>query len=405
MIPELKGKHIILGISGGISAYKTPELIRRLRDYGAIVRVIMTITAKSFITPLTLETVSGYKVADNLLDSTVENTINHIELAKWADLIILAPATTDLIARLSIGMTNDLLTTVCLASKAKIAIVPAMNQQMYQANITQENIKILKKRHILVWGPAEGNQICGDIGYGRMLDPLTIVELTISSFQYNQDMLNLPVTITAGPTQEEIDPIRFITNYSSGKMGFSIAKAAARRGADVTLITGPVNLSTPIGVKRINVISALEMYNTVHNIIDKQKIFIGCAAVSDYRPKKIRKEKIKKKSDEVTLTLIKNPDIIESVGKLIKNRPYVVGFSADMKNIKKYAYNKRIQKNLDIICSNDISLSDHGFNSESNALNLFLEEKEIHLPHSHKLELSHRLLNEILKCYEKKNKY
>ncbi|MGP1939050.1 MAG: bifunctional phosphopantothenoylcysteine decarboxylase/phosphopantothenate--cysteine ligase CoaBC [Arsenophonus sp. ET-DL9-MAG3] len=406
MILELKDKNIILGVSGSISAYKTPELVRRLRDYGAIVRVIMTITAKSFITPLTLEIVSGHKVADNLLDSTAKSTIiNHIELAKWADLIILAPATTNLIARLSIGMTNDLLTTVCLASEAKIAIVPAMNQQMYRANVTQQNIEILKKRHILVWGPIEGNQACGDIGCGRMLDPLTIVELAVNTFQYDQDMLNLRLMITAGPTQEEIDQVRFISNHSSGKMGFAIAKAATRRGADVTLIAGPVNLSTPIGVKRINVISALEMYNTVHNIIDKQEIFIGCAAVSDYRPKRFRKEKIKKKSDEIILTLIRNPDILESVGKLIKDRPYVVGFAADMKNIKEYAYNKRIQKKIDMICSNDISLSDHGFNSESNALSLFLKDKEIHLPHSHKFELSHRLLNEILKCYEKKDKH
>ncbi|MGP1871051.1 MAG: bifunctional phosphopantothenoylcysteine decarboxylase/phosphopantothenate--cysteine ligase CoaBC [Arsenophonus sp.] len=405
MISQLNGKHIVLGISGGISAYKIPELIRRLRDCGAIIRVIMTITAKSFVTPLTLEVVSGHRVIDNLLDCSIGTVMSHIELAKWADLVILAPATTDLLARLSIGMANDLLTTVCLATKAKIAVVPAMNKQMYLANITQKNIKSLKDRHILIWGPIEGNQVCGDVGIGRMIDPLSIVKLAKNSFQHEQDMKNICLMVTAGPTQEEIDPVRFITNHSSGKMGFAIAQAAAERGANVTLITGPVNLSTPVDVKRINIISALEMYNKVHNLIDKQDIFIGCAAVSDYRPKKIIKEKIKKKINEVTLKLVRNPDIIKSVGKLIKNRPYVVGFSADTKNIEEYAYIKRIKKKIDLICANNISLNNHGFNSENNALNLLWEKKRVYLQHSHKLELSHRLLYEILQSYEKKNKY
>lgn len=405
MMAELTGKHIVLGISGGIAAYKTPELVRRLRDHGAIVRVVMTNAAKSFITPLTLQAVSGYPVADDLLDPAAEAAMGHIELAKWADLIILAPATADLLARISVGMANDLLTTVCLASEATIAVVPAMNQQMYRANITQQNIAILKERHVLVWGPDEGSQACGDVGPGRMLEPLALVELAKNSFQHKLDMINLHLAITAGPTQEEIDPVRFVTNHSSGKMGFAIAQAAAKRGANVTLITGPVNLPTPAGVKRINVVSALEMYSQVHNIIDKQDIFIGCAAVADYRPKEFTKEKIKKQADEITLTLVKNPDIVASVGKLTKNRPYVVGFAAETQNVEEYARNKRTQKNLDLICANDVSLADHGFNSESNALNLFWEDKEIHLPHSHKLELGHRLLDEILQRYEEKNRH
>ncbi|MGP1927389.1 MAG: bifunctional phosphopantothenoylcysteine decarboxylase/phosphopantothenate--cysteine ligase CoaBC [Arsenophonus sp. NC-QC1-MAG3] len=405
MMAYLTGKHIVLGVSGSISAYKIPELVRRLRDHGAIVRVVMTDAAKSFITPLTLQAVSGYPVANDLLDTAAEAAMGHIELARWADLIILAPATADLLARLSVGMANDLLTTICLASKAKIAVVPAMNQQMYLANITQQNIAILKKRHILIWGPNEGSQACGNVGPGRMSDPLVIVELAENSFQNKQDMVNLHLVITSGPTQEEIDPIRFLTNHSSGKMGFAIAQAAAERGANVTLITGPVNLSTPAGVKRINVVSALEMYSQVHNIIDKQEIFIGCAAVTDYRPKEFTKEKIKKQADEITLTLIKNPDIVASVGKLTKNRPYVVGFSAETQNIEEYSRNKRIKKNIDLICANNVSLANHGFNSESNALNLFWEDKEIHLSHSHKLLLSYRLLDEILKHYKEKNRY
>lgn len=405
MMADLTGKHIVLGVSGGIAAYKTPELVRRLRDCGAIVRVVMTNAAKSFITPLTLQVVSGYPVADDLLDPAAEAAMGHIELGKWADLIILAPATADLLARLSIGMANDLLTTVCLASQAKIAVVPAMNQQMYRANITQQNIAILKERQVLVWGPDEGSQACGDVGPGRMLDPLAIAKLAVNSFQHTSDMVNLHLAITAGPTQEEIDPVRFVTNHSSGKMGFAIAQAAAERGAKVTLIAGPVNLPSPPGVKRIDVVSALEMYNQVHKIIDKKQIFISCAAVADYRPKVFTKEKIKKQAEEITLTLVKNPDIVASVGKLTKNRPYVVGFAAETQNVKEYARNKRVRKNLDLICANDISLPDHGFNSENNALHLFWQDQEIHLPHSHKLELGHRLLDEILQRYEEKNRH
>ncbi|WMY96013.1 MAG: bifunctional phosphopantothenoylcysteine decarboxylase/phosphopantothenate--cysteine ligase CoaBC [Arsenophonus sp.] len=401
----LLNKHIIIGISGSIAAYKTPELIRFLRRYGAKVRVIMTHSAKFFITSLTLQSISDYPVVDDFLNPSMNATINHIELAKWADLIILVPATADLVARLSIGMANDLLTTICLASKAKIAVVPAMNKNMYQAKITQQNIRILKDRNILVWGPDEGNQACGDIGPGRMLDPLIIGKLAKHTLQYKKNISKLHFAITAGPTQEKIDPVRFITNYSSGKMGFAIAQAAAERGAQVTLITGPVHLSTPLGVERINVVSALDMYRQVHNIIHQKEIFIGCAAVSDYRPKKIKKEKIKQQENEVSFTFVKNPDIVASVGKLLKNRPYVVGFAAETENIKEYARNKRIEKKLDLICANDISSSSHGFNSDNNALYLFWKNKEMYLPYSHKLELGHRLLNEILKHYEKKNKY
>ncbi|AMA64712.1 Coenzyme A biosynthesis bifunctional protein CoaBC [Candidatus Arsenophonus lipoptenae] len=402
---KLIGKHILLGVSGGIAAYKIPELIRGLRERGATVQVVMTDAAKYFITPLTLEIVSGSPVFNALLNYTSESEMPHIKLAKWADLIILAPATADLLARLSIGMANDLLTTICLAADAKIAVVPSMNQQMYRANITQKNIKILKEHNILVWGPDEGKQACGDFGPGRMLEPLSIIELAENSLSYKKDMLKLHLAITAGPTQEDIDPIRFITNHSSGKMGYSIAQAAAERGAEVTLISGPVNLSTPKGVKRINIISALDMYKQVHDIIHHQEIFIGCAAVADYRPKEVIKEKIKKHKDEINITFIKNIDIIASVAKLIKNRPYVVGFAAETQNIKINAQNKRIKKNLDLICANDISLINHGFNTENNALNLFWKDKEVYLSYSHKLVLSHRLLDEILKSYEKKNKY
>ncbi|SFU80513.1 bifunctional phosphopantothenoylcysteine decarboxylase/phosphopantothenate--cysteine ligase CoaBC [Xenorhabdus koppenhoeferi] len=401
---QLSGKQIVLGISGGIAAYKTAELVRRLRDCGAQVRVVMTLAAKAFITPLTLQAVSGYPVSDDLLDPAAEAAMGHIELAKWADLIILAPATADLLARLAAGMANDLVTTICLASAAPIAVAPAMNQQMYRAQATQHNLKVLEERNVLIWGPDEGSQACGDVGPGRMLEPMAIVELVMQHLNTKQDFVGLSMTITAGPTREALDPVRFISNHSSGKMGFSIARAAAERGAEVTLITGPVNLPTPQGVKRIDVTSALEMHEQVQAMADSQNIFIGCAAISDYRSKQIAAEKIKKQGDEITFTLIKNPDIVASVAALEENRPFVVGFAAETQNVEEYARGKLKQKHLDLICANDVSLSGHGFNSDTNALHLFWHDGSVNLPHSGKLQLSHHLLDEILKRYDEKNR-
>nr|WP_282564355.1 MULTISPECIES: bifunctional phosphopantothenoylcysteine decarboxylase/phosphopantothenate--cysteine ligase CoaBC [Providencia] len=398
---SLLGKQIVIGISGGIAAYKIPELTRRLRDKGAIVRVVMTQGAKAFITPLTLQAVSGHPVSDDLLDPAAEAAMGHIELAKWADIIILAPATADLIARLSAGMANDLLTTVCLASAAPIALVPAMNQQMYKAKATQENLIKLQQRQCMIWGPDAGSQACGDIGPGRMIDPLEIVRLTSEFFTPKLDLQGIKLMITAGPTREALDPVRFISNHSSGKMGFAIAKAASQRGADVTLIAGPVNIETPEGVKRIDVTSGLEMYEQVHQTITEQNIFIGCAAVADYRAKNIAENKIKKQGDEVSITLIKNPDIVASVGNLKHNRPYVVGFAAETQNVEEYARQKRQQKQLDLICANDVSLADNGFNSDNNALHIFDANSDTRLPHCNKNELSHYLLDEILQRYEK----
>lgn len=397
----LSGKKIVLGISGGIAAYKIPELTRRLRDEGAIVRVVMTEGAKAFITPLTLQAVSGYPVSDDLLDPAAEAAMGHIELAKWADIIILAPATADLIARLSAGMANDLLTTVCLASAAPIAVVPAMNQQMYRAAATQENLIRLKQRQCIIWGPDEGSQACGDVGPGRMINPLDIVSLVREYFRSRTDLQGIKIMITAGPTREDLDPVRFISNHSSGKMGFAIAEMASRRGAQVTLIAGPVNLATPTGVTRIDVISAFNMYEQVHQTVSEQDIFIGCAAVADYRAKTVAENKIKKQGEEVVITLVKNPDIVASVGQLTINRPYVVGFAAETQNVEEYARLKRQQKQLDLICANDVSLADNGFNSDNNALHIFDAFGDVRLPHCSKLELSHYLLDEIHQRYEK----
>ncbi|MDU2804531.1 MAG: bifunctional phosphopantothenoylcysteine decarboxylase/phosphopantothenate--cysteine ligase CoaBC [Serratia marcescens] len=383
MMTGLSGKHIVLGISGGIAAYKCPELVRRLRDRGAEVRVVMTHAAKAFITPLTLQAVSGYPVSDDLLDPAAEAAMGHIELGKWADLVILAPATADLLARVAAGMANDLLTTVCLATDAPIAAAPAMNQQMYRAAATQANLQTLQARGMLLWGPDSGSQACGDVGPGRMLDPLDIVDLANGHFSAPQDLQHLQVMITAGPTREALDPVRFISNHSSGKMGFAIARAAAARGAQVTLIAGPVSLPTPP---------------------TQQQIFISCAAVADYRPERIADEKIKKQGDEIILKMVKNPDIVAGVAAMTKNRPFVVGFAAETQNVEEYARQKLARKKLDLICANDVSLAEHGFNSDTNALHLFWQDGEKRLALSDKALLGQRLIDEIVSRYDEKNR-
>ncbi|MDF7679619.1 bifunctional phosphopantothenoylcysteine decarboxylase/phosphopantothenate--cysteine ligase CoaBC [Enterobacteriaceae bacterium ESL0689] len=401
---SLSAKKIVLGVSGGIAAYKTPELVRRLRDRGADVRVVMTPAAKAFITPLSLQAVSGHPVADSLLDPTAEAAMGHIELAKWADLVILAPATADLIARLAAGMADDLVCAICLATSSPVAIVPAMNQQMYRAAATQHNLRVLAARELLLWGPDSGHQACGDIGPGRMLEPLAIVDLAASHFSPVDDLQHLNIMITAGPTREPLDPVRYITNHSSGKMGFAIAAAAASRGAKVTLISGPVSLPTPAGVERINVTTALEMEAAVQKNIRQQHIFIGCAAVADYRAADVAKEKMKKQGDELTITLIKNPDIVAGVAALTAHRPFVVGFAAETNNVEEYARQKRLCKNLDLICANDVSQPDQGFNSDNNALHLFWQQGDKRLPLTHKERLGQLLLNEIMARYDEKNR-
>ncbi|EQB4043805.1 bifunctional phosphopantothenoylcysteine decarboxylase/phosphopantothenate--cysteine ligase CoaBC [Cronobacter sakazakii] len=400
----LAGKKIVLGVSGGIAAYKTPELVRRLRERGAEVRVAMTEAAKAFITPLSLQAVSGYPVSDSLLDPAAEAAMGHIELGKWADLVILAPATADLIARVAAGMANDLVTTICLATPSPVAVVPAMNQQMYRNIATQQNIERLASRGLRIWGPDSGSQACGDVGPGRMLDPLEIVELAVKHFAPVNDLQHLNIMITAGPTRERLDPVRYITNDSSGKMGFAIAAAASARGARVTLVAGPVTLPTPPGVERIDVESALEMEAAVQQRAQQQQIFIGCAAVADYRAETISSEKIKKQGDELKLKMVKNPDIVAGVAALSQNRPYVVGFAAETNNVEEYARQKRQRKNLDLICANDVSQAGHGFNSDTNALHLFWQEGDKVLPLERKALLGQRLLDEIVTRYDEKNR-
>ncbi|CAM7738944.1 bifunctional phosphopantothenoylcysteine decarboxylase/phosphopantothenate--cysteine ligase CoaBC [Leclercia adecarboxylata] len=401
---SLAGKKIVLGVSGGIAAYKTPELVRRLRERGADVRVAITEGGKAFITPLSLQAVSGYPVSDSLLDPAAEAAMGHIELGKWADLVILAPATADLIARVAAGMANDLVSTICLATPAPVAVVPAMNQQMYRNAATQHNLATLASRGLLIWGPDSGSQACGDIGPGRMLDPLAIVDLVASHFSPVNDLQHLSIMITAGPTREPLDPVRYITNQSSGKMGFAIAAAAAQRGARVTLVSGPVSLPTPPRVQRIDVTTALEMEAAVQAQAQQQQIFIGCAAVADYRAAAIADEKIKKQGDEITIKMVKNPDIVAGVAALKDRRPYVVGFAAETNNVEEYARQKRTRKNLDLICANDVSLATQGFNSDSNALHLFWQEGDKVLPLERKELLGQLLLDEIVTRYDEKNR-
>ncbi len=392
----LAGKKILLGISGGIAAYKCAELTRRLIERGAQVQVVMTKAAKEFITPLTMQAVSGRPVSDSLLDPAAEASMGHIELAKWADLVLLAPATADLIARMSAGMGNDLLTTLVLATDSPVAVSPAMNQQMYRNVATQENIATLARRGMHIWGPAAGEQACGDVGPGRMLEPMQLVHLCEQFFQPKL-LAGKSVLITAGPTREAIDPVRYISNHSSGKMGFALANAAAQLGAKVTLVSGPVSLNTPAGVERINVASAQEMHDAVMAHAPNHEAFISCAAVADYRPENVASQKLKKteNNDQMTINMVKNPDIVATVANMTEQRPFTVGFAAETNDVETYARGKLMKKNLDMICANDVSVEGQGFNSNDNAITLFWPEGEQALALESKEALSFRILEKM----------
>ncbi|HDZ3522762.1 TPA: bifunctional phosphopantothenoylcysteine decarboxylase/phosphopantothenate--cysteine ligase CoaBC [Mannheimia haemolytica] len=399
----LQNKKILVGISSGIAAYKTIEFIRHLKKANAEVRVVLTPAAEAFVTPLTLQAISGNAVSTSLLDPQAELAMGHIELAKWADLIVIAPASADFIARLRMGMGNDLLSTLCLATASPILLAPAMNQQMYKQIAVQENLSVLVNRGVQLIGPNSGFQACGDVGAGRMSEPEEIYQAVLAHFSNNQDLEGLNVTITAGPTREAIDPVRYISNHSSGKMGYAIANAFAERGAKVTLISGPVNLPTPKNVERINVESAVEMEQQAVKFAQKSAIFIGCAAVADYRMAAVSDQKIKKTdaNDELTLKLVKNPDIIANVANLAENRPFVVGFAAETQNVAEYAKSKLERKNLDMICANDVS-GGQVFGQDQNALHLFWKNGEKTLPLADKSKLAESLVQEIVKHYREK---
>ena len=392
---SLAQKRILLGISGGIAAYKSADLVRRLKERGADVRVVMTAGAREFVQPLTYQALSGNPVHTDLLDPAAEAAMGHIELAKWAELILIAPASAQVLAKLACGMADDLLTTLCLASEAPLAVAPAMNQAMWRNAATAANAQTLAGRGVLFWGPAAGSQACGDVGPGRMLEPDALAAEAESLFRPQRSLAGKKVAITAGPTREALDPVRYLSNHSSGKMGFALAAAAQRAGAEVTLIAGPVQLTTPPGVKRIDVTGALDMRDAAERAADLCDIFIAAAAVADFRPAEISAQKIKKKdgSERDSLALVKNPDIVAGIAGRSQRRPFTVGFAAETEKVVEHAQAKLARKKLDLIIANDVTAADSGFNSDRNTVTVIDANGSTSLPPALKTELAEQLIN------------
>ena len=390
---SLANKNILLGVTGGIAAYKSAEIVRHLKKSGASVRVVMTRSAEEFITPLTLQALSGNRVSTELLDAEAEAAMGHIELAKWTDGILIAPATANTIARLSSGRGDDLLSTVTLAFDGPISVAPAMNQAMWRDERTQENLKKLIDQDFGICGPGSGEQACGDVGLGRMLEPLDILDMF--SLSFNEGTLSgKKILITAGPTQEPIDPVRFITNRSSGKMGYSLVEAALESGANVTLISGPVNIEPPSNCNFVSIKTAEEMYDAVMHHISGMDVYIGTAAVSDYSPAKASDSKIKKdgSNSPMVLELKENQDILKSVSEL-EQRPYVVGFAAETNDLIKNAEKKLSNKNLDLIIANDVSNKDIGFDSDDNEVTLITEKEKHLIERQNKRKVSKKIID------------
>ncbi len=392
----LKDKHILLGVTGGIAAYKAADLVRRLREQLAHVQVVMTEAAKSFITPLTLQALSSNPVRENLWDTQAEAAMGHIELARWADWIIVAPASADFMARLAHGFANDLLTTLCLASNAPILLAPAMNQQMWLNAATQANVECLQARGIQLLGPAEGSQACGEVGPGRMVEPLDLIQY-LTQLTAPKLLVNKRILITAGPTQENIDAVRYISNCSSGKMGFALAQAAQAAGAEVTLISGPVQLATPHGVKRIDVQTAEQMHQAVANRINQYDIFIATAAVADYRTENASQQKLKKTQEKMQLILERTTDILATVSQLTKP-PFTVGFAAETENVIEYAKAKLKQKKLNLIVANQVG-DKKGFEVNNNEVTVIWNHGQLALPLNSKQHLAQQLIKIIAEHY------
>ena len=400
-------KNIILAVTGGIAAYKSAILVRRLKDYGFNVRVVMTQGAQAFITPLTFQALSGNPVHTTLLDPEAEAGMGHIELARWADLVLVAPASCDTLAKFAAGLADDLLSTLYLATKAPVWVAPAMNQQMWAAKPTQRNLNTLIEDGVHVIMPEAGSQACGDVGLGRMPEPEQLADQVKDYFHQAQRAIaekfgllaGKKVTITAGPTREAIDPVRYISNHSTGKMGFAIAAACYAAGAKVTLLAGPVSLETPNGVRRVNVSSAIKMLDeSLHQLEEGCDIFIATAAVADYRVAEVAEHKIKKAGDELAISLIKNPDIVATIAQQEK-RPFMVGFAAETRNVEEYAAGKLVAKKLDMIACNDVSRKDIGFASDENAMTVFFAEQyhmdKLDLEKASKQEIAQQLIEAI----------
>jgi len=393
----LCNKKILLGITGGIAAYKSAELVRLLIRAGAEVRVVMTPSAQEFVQPLTYQALSGHRVYIDLFDAEAESAMDHIELARWCDLLLVAPASADFLGKMNAGYADNLLLTLCLASKRPVAVAPAMNQQMFANSATQDNLKQLGARNVLVWGPADGEQACGDVGPGRMLEPEQLLANVVRQFVPGK-LDGVELLLTAGPTREAIDPVRYISNRSSGKMGYALAEAALQAGARVTLVSGPVSLTAPPGVNLVAVESAQQMYEAVMQQVAHSDIFIGCAAVSDYRVDQVATHKLKKSENSMSLPLILNVDILAAVSAL-DNRPFCVGFAAETQSLEKYALAKLEQKNLDMIAANPVGNADSGFETDTNQLEVFWRDGRSSIERGNKLAIAKQLIDLIAERY------
>jgi phosphopantothenoylcysteine decarboxylase / phosphopantothenate---cysteine ligase len=386
----MQGKRILLGVTGGIAAYKSPDLVRRLRERGAEVQVVMTASAREFVTATTFQAVSGRPVRTDLWDAAAEAAMGHIELARWAEVVLIAPATADFLARLAAGQADDLLTTLCLATEAPVAVAPAMNHIMWANAATRANVETLQRRGIHIFGPGSGNQACGEVGEGRMLEPLELVDRVAGLPNGSGPLVGRRVLISAGPTRERIDPVRFISNRSSGKMGFAVAQAAREAGAEVVLVSGPVSLPTPPGVRRIDVESAADMLAAVLKEVEGTDIFISTAAVADYRPARPADQKIKKTSDTLDLCMERTSDVLATVAAR-PDRPFVVGFAAETESVEQNARLKLLKKNLDMIAANEVG-HDKAFDCEDNQLIVLWRNKRHELGKASKLALARELV-------------
>jgi len=400
----LTNTHILLGISGGIAAYKSAELIRLFKKNGADVRVVMTRNATQFITPLTIQALSGEATHIDLFDASADNGMDHINLARWADIFIIAPATANMIAKMNHGLADDLLSTLYLAATCPVYLAPAMNQAMWSKAITQNNIASLKQQGVLTIGPEQGSQACGETGFGRMSEPDVICQHLIDQFarlsssQY-KPLTNIKVLISAGPTREALDPVRYITNRSSGKMGYAIAEAAIKAGAEVTLVSGPVTLAAPDNCTLVSVESAADMHEAVISRAHDHDIYIGAAAVADYSPALVNPTKIKKLSDSTSIILNKTKDILADLTQLDAH-PFTVGFAAETNNLSAYALDKLTTKKLDMIAANVVGEAIGGFDSDVNALHVFWGSGDEYLPMTHKTLLAEQLINLIATHYK-----
>lgn len=399
---RLANKRILLGVTGGIAAYKAAELTRLLRKQGAQVRVAMTNAAADFVSPLTFQALSGQPVRLDLLDENEESSMGHIHLARWAELIVIAPATADFMARLRLGMADDLLSTLCLAAEAPMLLAPAMNRAMWSNPATMENVAVLRSRGMRFVGPEEGEQACGEIGVGRMREPLDILD-RVGGFFSEGSLAGVKILITAGPTREPIDPVRYLTNRSSGKMGYALALAALDAGASVTLVSGPVAIDTPPGLAELaKVETAADMFQAVMERAEKHAIYIGAAAVADYTPAAFDARKIKKTEDAFTISLARTRDILATVAAL-PDRPYTVGFAAETEDLEANARLKLESKNLDMIAANRVGQSEGGFDSDANALSVYWPGGEKHLPMAAKSVIAAQLIELISEHYRAKN--